>query len=198
MKARENPFATHRTDRMAFRLPAGQTWPGLLQKLEEQNYCGAIVGRHGSGKTILLEELQVHLRERGFEPHILRLNSESSMREKEALPNLLRRIEKPAFILLDGAEQLSTRHWLPVRSAAGRAAGFVVTVHRVSRLPTWVECNTNTDLLTDLVDELTEMRLDPANASDLIARHFGNIRDCLRELYDDWALRHPEPKREAA
>jgi hypothetical protein len=198
MKARENPFATHRTDRLAFRLPPGQSWPALLQRLEEMNYCGAIVGRHGSGKTILLEEMQEHLRERGFEPHIIRLSNESSMREKEALPNLLRRIEKPGFILLDGAEQLSTRHWLPVRSAAGRAAGFVVTVHRVSRLPTWLECTTSPQLLEELVDELTEMRLDPVDANDLMARHFGNVRDCLRELYDHWAEQHPEPKAEAA
>ena len=29
------------------------------------------------------------------------------MREKEALPDMLRRMVKPAFVLLDGAEQLS-------------------------------------------------------------------------------------------
>jgi hypothetical protein len=192
MKARENPFAVQRTEKLSYRLPSGTTWPLLLQRLESQGYCGAIVGRHGAGKTTLLEEFVPHLETLGFQPQIIRLTSESSMREKEALPSVLRRFSKPAFILLDGAEQLSTRHWLPVRSAAGVAAGFLVTVHRISRLPTLFECDTNTVLLEDLVRELTGKQLPLAQATDLLTRHFGNIRDCLRELYDDWAAKVEE------
>jgi hypothetical protein len=190
MKARDNPFATQHTEKLAYRLPGGQTWPALLERFKAQEYCGSIVGRHGTGKSTLLEEFIPHLKELGFEPHLIQLKTESSMREKEALPAVLRRFTRPAFILLDGAEQLSTRHWLPVRAAASSAAGFLVTVHRVSRLPTLIECDTNPDLLSDLVQELTGQPLPPEQATELMSRHFGNIRACLRELYDEWGERN--------
>jgi hypothetical protein len=184
MKAGDNPFAPERTEKLAYRLPGGVTWPALLERLKAQEYCGSIVGRHGTGKSTLLEQFIPHLKELGFEPQLVRLSTESSMREKEALPAVLRRFTKPSFILLDGAEQLSTRHWLPVRSAASTAAGFLVTVHRVSRLPTLVECDTNPALLADLVQELGGEPLPPEQATELMNRHFGNIRACLRELYE--------------
>jgi hypothetical protein len=190
MKARDNPFATQHTEKLAYRLPGGVTWPALLEKLKAQEYTGSIVGRHGTGKTTLLEEFIPHLKELGFEPHLISLKTESSMREKEALPAVLRGFTKPAFILLDGAEQLSTRHWLPVRSAASAAAGFLVTVHRISRLPTLVECDTSAELLMELVQELTGEPFPREQAMELMNRHFGNMRACLRELYDDWGERH--------
>src|SRR3954452_12446119 len=180
MKARDNPFATQHTEKLAYRLPAGVTWPSLLEKLKAQEYTGSIVGPHGTGKTTLLEQFIPHLKELGFEPHLIHLKTESSMREKEALPAVLRRFARPAFILLDGAEQLSTRHWLPVRAAASTAAGFLVTVHRISRLPTLVECETSPELLADLVQELTGECFPPEHAGELMSRHFGNIRACLR------------------
>ncbi len=190
MKARDNPFATQRTEKLAFRLPGGTTWPALLERLKAQEYCGSIVGRHGTGKTTLLEEFIPHLKKLGFEPQLIQLRTESSMREKEALPAVLRRIMKPAFILLDGAEQLSTRHWLPVRSAASTAAGFLITIHRVSRLPTLIECDSNPALLAGLVHELTGKPFALEEATELVTRHFGDMRACLRELYDEWGARH--------
>ncbi len=186
MTARENPFATDRVARLAFRFPAGQKWEAIVARLAEQGNVGAIVGRHGSGKTLMLEQLAPHLAAAGFEPVLFRLSSESSMRDKERLSSELRKVVKPGFILLDGAEQLSTRLWLPLRAAASQAAGFVVTVHRVSRLPILLECETNVALLQDIVQELAGAGLIPMDAENLMLRHHGNIRDCLRELYERW------------
>ena len=101
-----------------------------LKRIEGQQWCASLVGGHGTGKTTLLEQLAPRLQERGFEPHVFRLSADVSMREKERLPEKLREVVAPGFILLDGAEQLSTKHWLSVRAAASKAAGFVVTVHR--------------------------------------------------------------------
>ena len=36
MKARENPFATRHTERLAFRLPANLGWPTLLDRLKRR------------------------------------------------------------------------------------------------------------------------------------------------------------------
>jgi len=187
MKARENPFASHLLERLAFRFPAQLNWASFLARLEEQGYCGSIVGRRGSGKTLLLEQLAPRLKEKGFEPVFFRLSSESSMRDKEGLTGALRQVVAPGFILLDGAEQFSTRLWLPVRAAASQAAGFVVTVHRVSRLPTLIECETSAALLQDLVRELAGAELPAEEAALLALRHHGCMRDCLRELHERWA-----------
>jgi hypothetical protein len=184
MKARENPFASEHVESLAYRLPAGVTYEQILARLAEQQNVGAIVGRHGSGKTRLLEDLVPHLSAAGYEPRLFRLSSESGMRDKERLSMELRKVVKPGFILLDGAEQLSTRLWLPVRAAASQAAGMIVTVHRVSRLPALIECETSVTLLQDLVEQLCGAPLMHFDAENLMLRHHGNVRDCLRELYD--------------
>jgi len=186
MNSRENPFSSERIEKLPFRFRAGDSWDQFLERIKEQKYCGAIVGPHGSGKTTLLEELAPRLREQGFDPVIIRLSSESGMRDKERLPDILRPLAAPQFILLDGAEQLSTRHWLPVRSAATKAAGFIVTVHRVSRLPVLAHLETHVPLLRDLVAELTGGSLPQLEMESLIARHHGDIRGAFHELYERW------------
>jgi hypothetical protein len=187
LNARENPFASCHLERLAFRFPAGLDWEKLLARLEAQQWCASFVGGNGVGKTALLEQLIPHLEARGFEPVLIRLNSESSMKDKDRLTEKLRAIRAPSFILLDGAEQLSTRLWLPVRSAAVYAAGFIVTVHRSSRLPVALELETTHKLLDQLVVDLTGGKLAEGEAEVIFHRHRGNLRECLRELYDRWA-----------
>ncbi len=186
MKTSENPFDSQRLAQIPFRFPPGTTWETLLARLESQKYCAAIVGQLGAGKTTLIEELAPHLEDRGFEPVFFRLAGDVSMREKERLPEKLRQVSSPGFILLDGAEQLSTRHWLPVRSAASKAAGFVITLHRTSRLPTLFECETSVNLLDEIVEELTGGKLPPDESETLLLRHHGNIRGVLEELRARW------------
>lgn len=197
MNSGENPFSTERTEQLSFRFPPGDSWEQFLQRIKDQRFCGAIVGPHGSGKTTLLEQLIPYLKEQGFEPVVIRLSSESGMRDKERLPEVLRPLAKPQFILLDGAEQLSTRHWLPVRSAASSAAGFIVTVHRASRLPVLLHTETHVPLLKDLVGELTGGSLPHEECEGLIARHHGDIREAFRELYDRWDGGEPEETEES-
>jgi ATPase subunit of ABC transporter with duplicated ATPase domains len=162
-------------------------WESLLKRHEELNWCASIVGGNGTGKTTLFEQLVPHLEARGFEPVVFRLQTESGMKVKDRLPDKLREIRKPGFILLDGAEQLSTRQWLPIRAAASEAAGFIVTVHRTSRLPVALELETSPKLLEQLVDSLSGGKLPEGEAEVLFHRHRGNLRECLRELYDRWA-----------
>lgn len=186
VSAKENPFASAKIESLPFQFPAGMSWDSLLKKLEELKWCASIVGGNGVGKTTLIEQLVPKLEERGFQPVIFRLNAESSMREKDRFPELLREVVAPGFILLDGAEQLSTRHWLPVRGAASKAAGFIVTVHRSSRLPVAVELETNVKLFESLVTTLCGGKLPGEEAHAIFHRHRGNIRECFRELYDRW------------
>jgi len=184
--AHENPFATCHLESIPFRFPPGLDWNGLLRRLESQHWCASIVGGNGTGKTTLLEQLVPHLKARGFDPVLFRLQTESGMKEKDRLADKLREVKNPGFILLDGAEQLSTRQWLPIRAAASEASGFIVTVHRTSRLPVALELETSAKLLEGLVESLTGGKLPEGEAEVLFNRHRGNLRECLLELYDRW------------
>ena len=186
VSAKENPFASVKIESLPFRFPPGASWESLLKRLEELEWCASIVGGNGAGKTTLVEQLIPKLVERGFEPVVIRLNAETSMRDKDRLPDTLREVVAPGFIIIDGAEQLSTRHWLPVRGAASKAAGFIVTVHRSSRLPVVVELESNVKLFEALVSELCGGKLPKDESHAIFLRHRGNIRECFRELYDRW------------
>lgn len=188
MRPRDNPFATHRIEALSFRFPAGLSWEKWLDRCAKANWRGAIVGPQGSGKTTLLEQLATRVQDFGLVPHSFRVQAESSIAEKQALLKQVRALRAPDLLLLDGAEQLTTREWLVLHSAASAMAGCIITVHRTSRLPTLLETRTTPELLIELAEELAEERLTKAEAGALHKRHIGNLRECLRALYDQKAL----------
>lgn len=182
---RENPFCADAVESLAFRLPGGLTWDALIAKLEGSKWIGSIVGPHGSGKTTMLEQLAPRLEKRGLRPHFCRLTTESTQADKDALLAGVRELRAPDILLLDGAEQLSTRQWLPLRVAVDSLAGCVVTLHRTGRLPILVQTETTPALLAELISELTGgSSLPPGETANLLMRHRGNVRECFRELYD--------------
>ena len=188
MRPRDNPFAAHRIEGLAFRLPAGRTWDALFDRGAAMNWRGAIVGPHGSGKTTLLEQLAPRLIARGFTPQLCRIQAASTLAEKAAVFTRVRAMRAPDFLLLDGAEQFTTREGLSLYSSASKLAGCVITVHRTSRLPTLLEMHPSPALLAELAAELTGEPLGDAEAAARYKRHAGNLRECLRELYDQHAL----------
>lgn len=183
----DNPFATHRVDNLRYRFGGGfiADLGGRLQQLDGR---GAIVGPEGCGKTTLLEELAVVL---AAEHVMVRLPGSCGRPWAAARAQLPIQITADHAVLIDGAEQLGPIGWRRLMRAT-RPAGYVVaTLHRPGRLPTLHECRTDTRLLGDLVEELVP---DDAQAlaprlGELFDRHEGNIRLCLRELYDMYAGR---------
>jgi hypothetical protein len=186
VRARDNPFGARRIERLPFRFPAGDDWPALLSRLEAHAWRGAIVGPHGTGKTTVLEQLLPHLTARGFRPHLLTLRAESTAADKQTLLTAAA-LHAPDFLLLDGAEQLSPRQWQSLEHSTRTAAGCVITMHHTARLPTVLETTSSPTLLDDLTHELSAAPLHPGESNRLFQRHAGNLRDCLRELYDRWA-----------
>lgn len=180
MRARDNPFASDRVLKVRYRLPEGWTWESLLDRLAALGWRAAIVGPHGRGKTTLLEDLAPRLEARGFRTRMLtlwddhpRLSSEDQARLRDLGPR--------DFVLLDGAEQLGRLSWHFLKRRCRRAGGLLITSHRPGLLPTLLECDTSPELLAGIVRELG---VEVSDAETLFARHGGNLRNALRELYD--------------
>ena len=193
MRARDNPFRSESILRVRYRL-LGIEWDQLLGRCEQLHYRAALVGPCGSGKTTLLEDLEPRLRAKGFETVWLRLNQESSLRERWSLSKQT----TGQFLLFDGAEQLSWVAWQFFKWRTRRAAGLIITTHKPGRLPTLWNCNTSARLLSDIMaDVLAGSRFTtlPANPVDLFRKHQGNLREALRECYDLMACGdHDKPR----
>ena len=183
----DNPFATHRIEGLAYRYN-GLGLSALCQRLDVIGGRATIFGPKGSGKTTLLEELALVL---PGEPVQVRIGSGCQNPWRTARAQLPTRVTANHVVLVDGAEQLGPIGWHLLLRATRHARTFVATLHRPGRLPTLIECRPDHGLLCDLVEEL--MPVDaPAlmpGLEELFQRHGGNIRSCLRELYDVYAGR---------
>jgi len=163
----------------------------LLARLAAFGHRAALVGPHGHGKTTLLEDLAARLEGRGFRLRAVTLHEGDRRLTTDQERNFLADLTPRDCLLLDGAEQLSPRSWRRLEQGSRAAGGLVVTSHRAGLLPTLLECRTTPELLAGLIQELLgpDANGSRPTAEDLYARHRGNLRDALRELYDLWAER---------
>jgi len=188
MRARDNPFAVERIQAIRYR-PLNTTLDRILARLHELNYRAAIIGPEGSGKTTLLEDLQEMLRQKGLRANLTFVNDTSRF-DSPACRRLLSELTRDTLLLLDGADLIRRSDWsLLKRHTITHAYGLVITAHRRGLLPTLIECSTTPALLKNIVaDLLPQSRTVPAEFLDrLYQRHQGNLRACLRELYDLYA-----------
>jgi hypothetical protein len=188
VRAQDNPFRVQRLETIRYRL-AGTTWEELLERLEGLRYRAALVGPHGHGKTTLLEDLAPRLTTRGFRIRSVSLHDGQRRLSPEQRRALLTDLTSRDFLFVDGAEQLSGLSWLHLRWRSRRAGGLVVTSHRPGLLPTLYECRTTPELLAGIVSDLLgpEGERGGPTLEELFARHRGNVREALLELYDVYA-----------
>jgi hypothetical protein len=188
VKARDNPFRVERVRAFRYR-PLESSWDELLRRVERANYRGALVGPEGSGKTTLLEDIAERLAALGQSSRWLQIRRETRRNGARLVKEVLRSASAEDVLLVDGVEQLGPLTWRRLRRGSLSHAGLIITTHAPGRLPTLVECRTNVELLKEIVLELAPgeyERLRPELPA-LFARHWGNVRLCLRELYDWYA-----------
>jgi hypothetical protein len=184
LKARDNPLASDRVLALVRYRPQGSTWPELLARLDALSWRCAIVGPKGTGKTTLLEDLSDHLTAAGRPWRLIRLSAESG----RLLPGALDRLGRDEIILLDGAEQLSAARWALLRWRTRAAAGLVITTHSPGRLPTLANTTTTPQLLHQIMAELLPGSPPcPRHMDHLFRKHAGNMREVMRDLYDEHA-----------
>ena len=188
MKARQNPFCVDRVQTIRYR-PLDVTFDEILLRLEAMQYRAAIIGPEGSGKTTLLEDLQHALQRQGVRTRTVFINDTSPL-DRRTRRQLLSQLESDEIVLLDGADALGYVVWTFLkRHILTHAAGLVITTHRPGRLPTLIDCTTTPELLNTIVTELLPETRDAQadGLQQLFRHHQGNIRNCLRALYDVYA-----------
>jgi hypothetical protein len=180
--AHENPFRAQRLEALDFRVPGGLEL--LVDRFEAMGRRAAVIGGHGSGKTSLLAALVPRLVARGLEVASLRLRR-GERRLGPVGERWLARATPGVVLLLDGSDELGVRDWSRVLLASRRAGGLLVATHGRSLLPTLYRCRPDAHLLADLMRDLHRgCTCALPSAEALLARHGGNLREALRELYD--------------
>lgn len=175
----DNPFASHRIESIPFR-PQGATWEELDGRLQSLRYRCCILGRQGSGKTTMLETLAGRLAGAGWRVHLLLHHA-----SRPAIPwRQCIGWGRRDILLLDGADLFGGTRWNAVRLLSRRWGGLIAASHERLLLPELFTCRTSAELLAELMDQLAP-GTSPA-ASSAYFRHGGNLREALREAYDQW------------
>lgn len=185
MRARDNPFRVECIEALPFRRP-GFTWDTFFERFEASGRRGAIVGNHGSGKTTFVEELTSKLAARGATVNQLRLNQDDRPVSMLRIERWLLNTRTEDILILDGSEQLNAAEWRLFQTLSAAHRGLLITQHRPARLDTLLHCETSVQLLHELVQELAGAEIVARfDLARMFQRHRGNIRECLRELYDN-------------
>jgi hypothetical protein len=189
----DNPFCTKRVrpGAISFLFPPGQDAEMVVQRLQRNGWWGEIVGAHGSGKSALLATLIPQIELAGRRAMLVELHD-----GQRRLPLDLGRddrIRPPMVLIVDGYEQLSRcRRFLLKRHCDRRGLGLVVTVHVSVGLPELYQTAPTPELTERIVAQLLAGRSPPCTKSELVAcfaRHHGNIRETLFDLYDLYEVR---------
>lgn len=187
----ENPFCTRRIrpGAMPYLFEPGQSAESLVDALRAAQWRGEIIGPHGSGKSSLLASLIPAIEQSGMATRLVELHD-----GQRRLPaDLMRDLKScsDTLVIVDGYEQLSgwSRSRLS-RLCRVRGLGLLVTAHVSVGLPFLAQTVPTVDLARRIVDQLLGSRassLDSPVIARFFARHEGNLREMLFDLYDEHA-----------
>jgi hypothetical protein len=191
LRPADNFFSVSRLHSLQYRFQAGDNIESLLNRFEQNDWRGAIVGAKGNGKTSLMLELEGHLEDSGINVHKLFLNEEKRRFTRQEYHSLCNDLSDNDIILLDGAEQMSALAWWRFRQKTKNARGLIITIHSPGKLPTIISCKTDLKQFIEMVHELSANSLKPIYPDEALDRifrsHQGNVRQAFRQLYDESA-----------
>jgi len=190
MRPFNNPFNTSVIESIPFVfLDKTNSLNSILKTFEENNFKGAICGPQGSGKTVLMDEIQLRLKANGW---VVKKNvfyqEDSFVFKTKKILALCKNISKNEAVFIDGAEQLFYPLWMFAKwSISNSAAAFLITIHKPGRMPVIYQTRTCEKLLEKLLLEYPVEPIIDWNSFDLkqlFYKNNGNIREVFRALYD--------------
>lgn len=196
----DNPFATRwvRPGAIEYVFSDGQSAEGVVRRLQAAGWWGQIVGRHGSGKSSLVETLIPVLAGVGREPLLVALHDgQRRLPQRQAT-------DHPAastLVIIDGYEQLSRTSRFGLKRRCRRAGcGLLVTAHASVGLPDLMQTEPNQMLATRLVERLMESDPGVITRVDIAASYAAcgaNVREMLFDLYNLYERRRRDHRNEA-
>ncbi len=189
VSAKDNPFAVHKTGAIPFDFQETPfaNMKAFAMHTNSYNFHGAILGRHGNGKTTLLCDLNSWISDQDIDSELVFLPRERDL-QRLAIETTVRRGQSGAIVLVDGLERLPFLSRQRLLHHSKSFSGFIATTHRSSRLRTLIHCRTTQQNLMAVLESLQLSQPDiVAAAETLFSKHRGNIRFVLRELYDQYA-----------
>jgi hypothetical protein len=184
----ENPFCTKRVrpGAVPFLFPDGHNAETLIRRLQQNGWWGQIVGAHGAGKSALLATLIPAIESAGRHAFLVELHDGQRRLPRDFDRDC--RHQPATVIVVDGYEQLSRwRRWRLKRHCRRHGWGLLVTAHAHVGLLDLCQIAATPDLAQQIVGQLMDGRVSPFTATELaecFARHGGNLRETLFDLYD--------------
>jgi hypothetical protein len=188
IRAKDNPFAVHRRQALGY-ITQTMSLQAMLDELRRLDHTAAVVGPHGSGKTTLLGHLEKQLRGKGFNTEMLFANCDVKVPWK-TIRTCFESMPPGSVLFFDGAGHLNRLRFMRLRRLARKQQiGLVITSHREGLLPTLIRCEPTLELFTEIIDRLLsdQNRIERDRLAALFESHRHNIRECLWELYDEYA-----------
>ena len=192
----ENPFSARfvRPGAIPYIFPPGCSAESLFETFERLQRMGAVVGPHGVGKSALITALADWMEQ--HEIPCLRLELHDGQRTLSQETWALLEDRSEIVITVDGYEQLSTwtRYQLR-RLSRKRRLGLIGTAHSDVELPLLYAPEPNEDLawkIVQLLLERGEPLISREDVHESFARHQGNLREMLFDLYDLYELRRSQ------
>jgi hypothetical protein len=189
----ENPFATRsvRPGALAYLFSPGEEASTLVDRLQAKAWWGEIVGPHGAGKSTLLSALVPALEAAGRRVVSGRL----AAGEHRLPPEMMaaRPWSSRTLIVVDGYEQLGwCRQQVLRRRCQNAGSGLLVTTHTPTGLPVLTKLSPTLESVERVVAALLAKApgsISPEEVEQSFARHGGNVRELLFELYDLYEAR---------
>jgi hypothetical protein len=184
-----NPFCASRLrpGTIDFIFEAGKSAGQLADILEAHAWWGEIIGCHGTGKSTLLAALTRTIEARGRLVKSITIVA-GERRLPRAFFTSLRPTAGLGVAVVDGFEQLDAWNRLRLkRFCRKHSVGLVVASHRSANLPHLYETAVDDDRAWRVVQRLQSgfpPRIESGDLTARLARHQGNLREALFDLYD--------------
>lgn len=182
MKARDNPLRSARIESLRYLLPEGEK-AALLEEARHHPGVSALVGPHGTGKTVLLEDLRTLAESKGRRTAWTGFNHASTAGDiRESLRGLAG--SQPDFLFIDGGEVLGLAGLHRLRSRF-RGLAVITTLHRPrAGVRTLFRTRVDPEVFVNLTGRLLGRSAPPPeDLHALLRRHRGNMREAFLDLY---------------